>query len=188
MYIGDMYPPNLPLADKIAKQDGLTLNYVRKDGTIEVLTPDHFSPDRNTVYYKVTHFSKWNLLDNWLDIQYINTTNSPLQSKSGSCGFGLAGSFNYTVRYKIMDPADPYRPWLLTSRFADAVYSVSDSYSFDARAGYYVQASWQCNVLNYVLTDKCPGYWQQWRTRNISIPESGDKVKLTYVVCHNQGG
>ena len=188
MYIGDMYPPNLPLADKIAKQNGLTLNYVRKDGTVEVLTPDHFSTDRNTVYYKVTHFSKWNLLDNWLTIQYVNTTVSPVQSKSGPCGFGLAGNFNYTVRYSPNNSADPYCAWLLTSRWADAVYNVTESYSFVAKAGYYVQASWQCNVQNYVMTDNCPGYWQQWHTRNIAIPEEGQQVKLTYVVCHNQGG
>ena len=188
MYIGDLYPPNLPSADKIEKQKGLTLNYVRKDGTVEVLTPDHFSADGNTVFYKVTHFSKWSLLDNWLSIQYVNTTNSPMQSQSGTCGFPLAGSFNYTVRYKLMDPADPYRPWLLTSRSADAVYNVSERYSFPERAGYYVDARWQCNVLNYIMTDRCPGYWQQWRTRNIAIPEEGQQVKLTYVVCHNQGG
>jgi hypothetical protein len=186
MYIGDLYPPNLPLAYKIAKQDGLTLNYVRKDGTVEVLTPDHFSVDRNTVYYKVTHFSKYNLTDNYVSIQYVNTTNSSPQSKSGTCGFPLAGTFNYTVRYKIMDPADPYGAWVLTSRNADAVYSVSESYSFEARAGYYVQASWQCDVENYILTDNTPG--QQWHTRNITIPVQGQKVTLTYVVCHNQGG
>jgi hypothetical protein len=189
MYIGDMYPPNMSINDKTAKQNGLTLNYVRKDGTVEVLTPDHFSADRNTVFYKVTHFSKWNLLDNWVSIKLISTTKSPLQTKTSSCNFGLAGNFSYTSRYVFGAAADPYGPWLLTSRFADAVYTVAESFSFPVQSGYYVQATWQCTLENWQMTDNCPGaYWQQWHIRNFVIPVQGDKVKLTYVVCHNQGG
>jgi len=188
MYIGDLYPPIMSIADKTAKQTGLTLNYVRKDGTVEVLTPDHFSADRNTVYYKVTHFSKWNLLDNYLTIKFISTSLAPIQTQTGKCGFPFAGNFKQVSRYVYGAAADPYGPWLLTGRFADAVYSVSVNFSEVAKTGYYVQATWQCNLENWVMTDLCPGYWQQWRTRNITIPVSGQAVKITYVVCHNQGG
>jgi hypothetical protein len=188
MYIGDLYPPTMSLADKTAKQTGLTLNYVRKDGTVEVLTPDHFSADRNTVYYKVTHFSKWSLLDNYLSIKYINTTLAPKKTQVGKCGFAFAGNFTQTTRYVYGAAGDPYGPWLLTGRFADAVFTVNQSFSFPARAGYYIEASWECNMENWVMTDTCPGYWQQWRTRNITIPVEGQQVKLVYVVCHNQGG
>ena len=188
MYIGDMYPSTMPLDVKIAKQNGLTLNYVKKDGTVEVLTPDHFSTDRNTVYYKVTHFSKWNLLDNWLSIKLISTTKSAVQTKFGACGAALSGTFQYTARYKINDSADPYGAWLLTSRWADAVYTVSDNYSFAAQPNYEIKATWQCTLENWQLTDTCPGFWQQWHTRNFIIPQQGEATKCEYVACHNQGG
>jgi len=186
MYIGDMYPSDMPVAIKTLKQDGLTLNYVKKDGTVEVLTPDHFSADRNTVYYKITHFSKWNLLDSWLSIKLTGTTKSAIQSQSGACGAPLGGTFTYTTTYKMNDPADPYRPWLLTSRWADAVYSVKENYSFAAQTGFIAVATWQCTLENWTLTDTCPGYWQTWRTRSIVIPVQGEKPQLQYVACHQQ--
>ncbi|MCX6219418.1 MAG: hypothetical protein NTZ69_00325 [Bacteroidia bacterium] len=188
MYIGDLYPSDMPIAIKTLKQDGLTLNYVRKDGTVEVILPDHFSADRNTVYYKITHFSKWNLLDNWLSIRLINTTKSAVQSQSGACGGPLGGTFEYITRYRMNDPSDPYRPWLLTARWADAVYSVKENFSFPGQTGFYVVATWQCTLENWELTDRCPGFWQQWRIRSIVIPQKGEMPKLQYVPCHNQGG
>jgi hypothetical protein len=185
MYIGDMYPPQMSIADKTSKQAGLTLNYVRKDGTVEVLTPDHFSTDRNTVYYKITHFSQWHLLDNFLKIVKGANTKSAIQTKTSACGLGLNATFEYTTLYKMMDPADPYRPWLLTSQWADARYTVQESVNAPAQAGWTCVATWQCTLENWVLTDSCPGFWQQWKTRNIVIPVKGEKPTVSYVACHN---
>lgn len=188
MYIGDLYPSTMPLDVKILKQDGLTLNYVKKDGTVEVLKPDHFSTDRNTVYYKVTHFSKWNLLDGWLSIKQNASTLSPLETKTGSCGQAFSGSFEYTTLYKMNDPADPYRPWLLTGVWADAKYTVKEAFTAAAQANYYAQVTWQVTLENWTLTDTCPGFWQTWRTRTIVIPIQGNKPLIKYIACHNQGG
>ena len=189
VYIGDQYPDDMPLDVKTAEQDGLTMNYVRKDGTVEVVTPDHFSADRNTVYYKITHFSNWHLMNRFWRLTSVNVTLSEVKTQVGECGGPLGGTFTYEVRYKRIG-GDPFLPWLLTgSKRGDAVYSISLPYSVLGQTGFYIQATWQCTLLNYTLSYTGPSpYWKSYGTRGIVIPILTSMPTIQFIPCHNQGG
>jgi hypothetical protein len=182
--IADCYPKAMTIAEKIAKQADLSLNYVRKDNTVEKVAPDHFSADRNTVYFQITHFSQWFMTNNKVTVTKIGSSLSPVQEKTAGCGEALAGSFVYTLRIKYLDPADPYLPWLLSNEEIDLVYTVSESFAVDPLPGYSTKATWQCDLVNYRVVDTTPG----GRSRDVAVPQSGRQVVVQRIICHNQGG
>lgn len=181
--IGDCYPKSMTVAEKTAKQTDLTLNYIRKDKTVEKVVPDHFSADRNTVYFKITHFSEWFMTNNNVTVTEVGNSLSPLQEKTAGCGVPLSGTFEYILRIKYLDPADPYLPWLLSGSEVDLVYTVTESFTVDALPGYSTKATWQCDMITYRVVDKTPG----GRSRDVSVPQTGRQVVVERIICHNQG-
>lgn len=184
MYIGDDYPSDMSLAEKTARQVGLTLNYVRKDGTIEEVSPDHFSADRNTVYYKISHFSTWIQLNKFAkmtmaSIFYTNET----QNHYSGCASSYHAIFQLVKTYS----KSTRLPWLITRKSGvDLVYGTFPfTLDFPVLTGYYFSMDVTFRVENWILTDSTPGYSQ---TFNIQIPIQLSSVLTKFIPCHNQGG
>lgn len=180
MYIGDDYPPTMSLAEKTARQAGLTLNYVRKDGTVEVVTPDRFSSDRNTVYYKISHFSQWSQTDS--NISFVEekaVTLTPIQTVSSpACGGGLAYTFTVSFSY----PSNI--GYKFTRRSQPIAWASKQEAKLEAKTGYIGKIVCQFIANTYILTDKTPGFAS---TTKITTVSDGQTVRsFSYVVCHNQ--
>ncbi|MCK9411666.1 MAG: hypothetical protein M0Q53_05140 [Prolixibacteraceae bacterium] len=185
MYIGDDYPSNMSLAEKTARQAGLTLNYVRTDGTVEVVNPDHFSADRNTVYYKISHFSKWTHLNKLATMTRAGTFYTyETQSKSSDCGGSLTGFFQIVKTYS----KSTRIPWLITRKDnADLIYKTNPfiAPNIYAPTGFYTKFDMTFRIENWILTDSTPGYSQ---TYSIQVPVYISSTLLGFIPCHNQGG
>jgi hypothetical protein len=180
VYIGDKYPTSMSQTEKIARQAGLTLNYVRKDGTVEVVTPDHFSADRNTVYYKITHFSEWDQANSMVTMTKSKSLSlSPVQLQIGNCGVGLTAHFSYISDYTGVVA------WLLTGGRSNSVRFISDDVQqYPGNAGFQVFASFQYLIETWDLSDLTPGFSS---VNKIAIPGSGVSSVVNNT-CHNQGG
>jgi hypothetical protein len=177
MYIGDDYPSDMPLAEKIARQASLSLNYVRKDGTVEVVTPDRFSADRNTVYYKISHFSEW--VQTNQDITLEETDDkvvylSPNQTVNSACGLVLSRTFEvvnvYTGRIA----------WKLTGRSTAVSYRTFRVVNLVGRPGFIGNAIFSCEVKYFNLKDR----WEKSSVK-IRIAQKNVKLTTTYLPCHN---
>lgn len=183
MYIGNDYPSDMSLAEKIAAQDGLTLNYVRTDGTVEVVSPDHFSADRNTVYYKISHFSRWTRLNKYSRV----TKATPFityetQSKTSDCGGNISGSYLF---YRLYLSSTRIGWWLGLRSDLHLYYSLIHPLGIiQSPTGFYVKADVTATIENWVLTITVPGFP---RTYNIQIP-TNITFKQAFIPCHNQGG
>jgi hypothetical protein len=185
MYIGDDYPSSMSLAEKTARQGGLTLNYVRSDGTVEEVSPDHFSADRNTVFYKISHFSRWTHLNRYAKMTKASTFYTyETQSKSSDCGSFLSGVFQVVRIYS----KSTRLPWLITRKDnADLVYAsrLFNLPSIYAPTGYYFKFDGIFKIENWVLTDSTPGFGQIY---NIQVPTYLSSSLFNFIPCHNQGG
>jgi hypothetical protein len=180
MYIGDKYPPTMSVAEKTARQNGLTLNYVRKDGTVEVVSPDRFSADRNTVYYKITHFSEWTLNNKDITFTLLSSTTLAPVNQTFNCaapvpaGIKLTASVSYNAAVA----------WLMTGRFLPITYT-HESPAFAGVAGSpanQATISWVGNAQTYSLVDKTPGFSS---TTTVTIPAVGGNTATNFSVCHN---
>lgn len=182
IYIGDTYPTTMPVAEKTARQNGLSLNYVKADGTVEKVLPDHFSTDRNTVFYKITHFSQWNLTSGQTMTKASPfLTYSPEVTISASkCGDALPkGHLRYE---KVYSQGTPNLAWLLTGEKNNVSYFTSPEFAtMNAQPGYWAKASMIVQVENWILTDVFSGI-----TYPITIPTQNCTINYTYDVCHNQ--
>ncbi len=183
--ISDMYPASMDATFKAARQNALTLNYIRKDGTIEKISPDHFSADRGIAYFKITHFSEWNLVNSNLTMTKVTTGFAAEKNVISDCGKGLTGSFTNTIHYPYGTGSDPYLPWLITSIAADVNYTVTANYDIPPVSGKQVTAHWSCIIETWELKDSTPGGVPK---RTLLIPAAGSSVTATYADCHNQGG
>ncbi|MCK9411664.1 MAG: hypothetical protein M0Q53_05130 [Prolixibacteraceae bacterium] len=183
MYIGDDYPSDMTLAEKIATQDGLTLNYVRSDGTVEVVSPDHFSADRNTVYYKISHFSRWTRLNKYARVAKANPfITYETQSKTSDCGGFISGSFIFSRTYL----SSTRIGWWLGLRsnlhlYYGFIYPIG---IIRSPTGYYVQGDATVAIENWVVSVTTPGFG---RTYSVQIP-TNITFKQAFIPCHNQGG
>lgn|GEM_PF-1922648 len=183
MSIADLYPPAMSVAEKTTRQAGLVLSYVHKDGSVEKVVPDHFSADRNTAYFKISHFSKWQIVNDHVKLKYISSSDSPLQVKTAGCGEALSGTFTYESRYKYLDPTDPWLSWVMTSSTNDLVYTLSQEVNQSAVPGYSISATWKCTLEKWQVIDSDdPGH----TTRNVLIPTNG-VLTVNTSICHNQG-
>jgi hypothetical protein len=183
VFIGNDYPAIMPVAEKIARQNGLTMNYVRKDGTVEVVSPDHFSADRNYVYYKITHFSQWSQLNKFVTIQPSLSKAqilTPEKTENGECGLVLKVNpfYGYNYSYPVT--------FLLTGNNKSVSYTV---YAAVVRAnpgaGYYASATYSFDAETYDLKDSTPGYQTTYLIR---VPKSNLNLVIRFIPCHNQGG
>ncbi|MCK9639537.1 MAG: hypothetical protein M0R39_06460 [Prolixibacteraceae bacterium] len=185
MYIGDDYPDDMSLDEKIASQSGLTLNYVRSDGTVEEVSPDHFSADRNTVYYKISHFSRWRRLNKHVKMSRASPFHTfETISKTSNCGGVVAGwiisSRTYLRSSKIA--------YLLSGgRKTRSLKYRSQAYIglIESPTGYYVKADAVFRIENWILKSSVPGYIA---TYNVQVPVYPVAVNQTFIPCHNQGG
>jgi hypothetical protein len=178
MYIGDNYPATMSLAEKTARQAGLTLNYVRKDGTVEVVSPDHFSADRNTVYYKISHFSEWVQTNKNVTLTKKKAlgTYSPI-SVSGNCGM----SFSYN--FESLEVQTIEISYLLTNFRSNRVAHRSYVPSFlGFRTGFIASFIGINTYETWDLIDSTPIFG---RTYTFRIPYPVWSIQTNYVVCHN---
>ncbi len=189
MSIANLYPSSMSTALKTAFQNALALNYVRKDGTVEVITPDHFSTDRNTVYYKINHFSSYVLVNSAV-VSFVrqSTTESPAQTVvNPTCTAVLAaGSFTNTTTYTNSDTAIPNLAWYLTnlSTVNNVQYSVQVKFdAVPAQSNSYSGESWTCNLENWLLTVKDP-VSGAILTKTILIPNADQVPHPTFTPCH----
>ena len=183
VYIGKDYPATMSVAEKTARQNGLTMNYVRKDGTVEVVSPDHFSADRNTVYYKITHFSQWSQSNKYVTIKpslsKALTTSSP-KTKQGECGssLGFLPSFSVSFVYPIS--------YLLTGSVQPVSYGGNGEVKFfPGSPGFFVSATYYYDLETFDLNDATPGF--EFDTL-IGLPTATVHLNAEYLSCHNQGG
>lgn len=186
MNISDLYPATMPAEYRKIRQDGLSLNYVRKDGTIEKIAPDHFSADRNTVYFKIYHFSNYSMVDDNVCLKLIKTSTSEL-TQSSDCGKPMTFSFDYESRYVCNDPCncqDTYIPWMLTTKQADAVFLSSVKFNLPAVPGYSMEVTCQILIEIWQLTTTgINGF-----SSTVIIPQNSTMTTIRLNMCHNQGG
>lgn len=181
--ISDVFPSTMSQSEKTAHQNDLTIDNVSEDGSVESHSPDHFSSDRSIAYFKITHFSDWTLVFKSVTMTFEKYFYSPLQTKSGLCGEPLTGRFEYVAHYLSSDPGNVYLTWLITKQSGDVVYKVVENFNRRAVPGYSITATWQCLIAEWRLTDQKTGI-----SRLVDIPVKGNKVTLSYHLCHNQGG
>ena len=190
MNIANLFPASMSVAQKTAYQNALTLNYVKKDGTVEVITPDHFSADRNTVYYKISHFSTW-VLTNSAVISFVQIASTEIPftpAVNPTCGATLAaGSFTESITYTNSDATIPNLAWILTNRSDITSVTYPVTVNFDAVAGVantYAGESWSCSVDNYLLTVQLPGSTSTI-VKTISVPNNSQLPHPSFSPCHN---
>lgn len=174
------YPTTMSLAEKTARQAGLTMNYERKDGTFETITPDHFSADRNTVYYKISHFSQWSESNS--NVTFVKEKRaglSPLQNAVGACGAAFDHTFEYS--FIISDIRIIY-PLFGATASQQVAMTVDERIKNPLSSGFYSSVNWQCAYETYILTDSTPGYSI---TATVIVPLYGVSTK-EYVACHQQ--
>jgi len=176
MYIGNDYPPSMTVAEKTARQAGLTLNYVRKDGTVEVVTPDRFSTDRNTVYYKILHFSQGGQTNKKDKFNKDKALVLVPKSAAGQCQGGIVGTIDLTYKY------NKRTGWLITGQESDIAFSHVESYNVSPKAGYYPLINFTFGYDTYTLTDATAVYGS---TQKILKPRRSATRVVSYVVCHN---
>ncbi|MCX6219810.1 MAG: hypothetical protein NTZ69_02335, partial [Bacteroidia bacterium] len=183
VYIGKDYPATMSVAEKTARQNGLTMNYVRKDGTVEVVTPDHFSADRNTVYYKITHFSQWSQSNKFVTIKpslsKALTTSSPV-TKLGECGSNLVFTPFFKVGF-----VNPISFLLTGSAQAVTFGATGDLRVYLGSPGFFVSATYYYDIETFDLNDATPGF--EFDTL-IGLPTATVHLNAEYLSCHNQGG
>jgi hypothetical protein len=184
MNIADLYPPQMSVAEKTKRQAGLVLSYVHQDGTVEKVVPDHFSADRNTAYFNITHFSKWIIVNEHVKLKYVSSSDSPLQVKTAGCGEALSGFFEYESRYKFLDPAYPWLSWVITRGTNDLVYGIMEDYSKSAIPGYSQTATWKCTLEKWQVIDMDD---TMSSNHYVIIPTNGI-LDFSTSLCHNQGG
>lgn len=175
--LSDRYPASMSVAEKTARQAGLRMNYERKDGTFEVVTPDNFSADRNTVYYKISHFSQWNEVNEFVKITKSSTTGlSPLQIANGICGRVFSNTFSYsqTLTSKFS--------WLLAGSETPITYASTTKVDAEAKSGFSAQYRYNCVTESYTLTDLTPGFGS---SITFTKPVNG-VTTLIWSACHNQ--
>ena len=185
--IANKFPASMSLAQKTALQNSLTLNYTKKDGTVEVISPDHFSTDRNTVYYKISHFSSWTMESSTVSFVLLAPTTAPAQSLyTPTCNATLTGStFTYSTTYSNNDPSFPMLAWYLTGNVnaTDVKYSVTSNFdTVAAQSGVYSGVIWGCYLENWQLTVTIPG--SATLTKTISIPKSTYAPHNDFPPCH----
>jgi len=183
VYIGKDYPATMSVAEKTARQNGLTMNYVRKDGTVEVVTPDHFSADRNTVYYKITHFSQWNQSNKYVTFKpsllKALTTSDPV-TETGKCGSSFILIAQTSFMYE--NPVS----YLLTGSAQRVKYSSGSPFViYLGSPGFSVSATYYSDVETFDLDDSTPGFEFKAFVR---LPKATFHIDAKYVPCHNQGG
>lgn len=177
MYIGNDYPPTMSVAEKTARQAGLTLNYVRKDGTVEVVTPDRFSADRNTVYYKITHFSQWGQTNKYISlVQQKALTQVQRQAVATACAQGLTTTLSLTYTYSSSNDA-----WALTGSTTPVTFASTYPVNIPASSGFYPQITVSFGSESFILTDSTPGFSRNF---GVNIPTQGNTATITYNPCH----
>ena len=179
MYIGDMYP-GMTVAEKTADQTGLVFDYKRQDGTVETVNPDHFSLNRDTIFFQISHFSDWQLSISYLKLVSTETW-SPLQTVTSDCGAGIP-SFSYSTSFQYTNSLFSLVLRLLVMN-GYLLTTYVDNVNIPAVPGYTVTATWQTKLNKIDVTNTKNG---QQVTFYLFKKES--KTDKTYNICHNQGG
>jgi hypothetical protein len=143
-----------------------------------VVSPDHFSADRNTVYYKISHFSEWVQTNKNVTLTKKKAlgTYSPI-SVSGNCGM----SFSYN--FESLEVQTIEISYLLTNFRSNRVAHRSYVPSFlGFRTGFIASFIGINTYETWDLIDSTPIFG---RTYTFRIPYPVWSIQTNYVVCHN---
>jgi len=168
---------DMTMEEIIESQSGLAMTYERKDGTFETVKPDSFSPDRMTVYYKISHFSQWTEVDENVTFEEEKATGlSPEQIAESLCGEDLVKTFNFNT------VTDKKAGRLLTGKSKPVKFNVQNPIKITKKPGYYGRAKWSAVTKSYILSQKVGANTTTYR---VLIPQNGVWT-YEYIVCHNQ--